>query len=157
MYRKLTRRPFQWLWFEAQVHLESTKIIWTSSHTESVPMLQCCLLVFGACIVLKPIWVASRGLAMVEPSKLITLKCANHHRKGNSANTHFKWSILTVCRATSRWNHWNSTLANDYNNDWCHVRASSWYHVSPFRTIIYFPLHLNSEVIFWILNLVCYN
>ena len=61
MHGKLMRRPFQSIWFEAQIHRESTAVVWESWHTESVPALRCCLSVFGPCIMWEPVRVASRG------------------------------------------------------------------------------------------------
>jgi hypothetical protein len=40
MDRKIISRSFQWNWFQAQIHLESTGIVCTIWHPESVPVLR---------------------------------------------------------------------------------------------------------------------
>ena len=50
-----------WIWFEAKIHPELMAIVRTSSCTESVPALWCCLLVFGPCIVLGSIKNVPKG------------------------------------------------------------------------------------------------
>ena len=63
-------RCFQWHWFQAQIHPESTAIVRTIWRPESVPALRRCLLVFGPCIVLEPIRGASRGSCITQETLL---------------------------------------------------------------------------------------
>ena len=60
MHGKIISRRFQWLWFQAQIHPESTVIICGSWRPESVPVLRHCFWADGPCIVLEPNRGASR-------------------------------------------------------------------------------------------------
>jgi hypothetical protein len=57
---KIIPRSFQWHLFQAQIHPESTGIVCTIGHPESVPVLRCRLLVFWA-VYRGPIRGASKG------------------------------------------------------------------------------------------------
>jgi len=58
---KIISRRFQWLWFQAQIHPESTGIVCGSWRPESVPVLRHCFWADGPCIVLEPNRGLSRG------------------------------------------------------------------------------------------------
>ena len=64
MDRKIISRRLERNQFQAQIHQESTEIVWGNWHLASVPALRCRLLIFGPCIVLEPIRGASRGSCM---------------------------------------------------------------------------------------------
>ena len=50
--------------------------------------------------------------AVAVPPKLIWLKCANHHPKGNPGYHALQTEQLLVCRVTSRYNHRFSDRTN---------------------------------------------
>ena len=74
---KIISRRFQWLWFQAQIHPESTGIVCGSWCPESVPVLRHCFWADGPCIVLEPNRGASRGSCMTKT--LISSRC--YHRE----------------------------------------------------------------------------
>jgi len=56
-------------------------------------------------------------------------------------------SLTWPCTLPPGWSvEWDTTPASDGNAEWCHVRASSWHHVSSFRTR-FISAALNSDLL----------